>query len=559
METKSLDVFIGSGTVGSGFGFGFAMGSTRGQEFIRLYGSNYSPWAKSVEDYMMAKGKLENAQIRLCMWNTTEPQISSSLVSLTSAKQVWDQVNEMFSRVGNLRHSYNLHQTFFSLTLGDISLKDYYVRFQAVCEEINQSEPISSDVVVMQRQQESMWVASFLSGFDGAHSQILGAKEFPSFSEVFRATLPFVVPSPTDCSALVASIGPSRLSGPYRPPGFGHSRPSRPGDNYPRDGHSFGCGGRDSGGGGCGSSDLHSLHLGQLPRFLAFQSSSTTATLAQTSASTACVATPNPRDNDCGVSAHMTGTSSIMSDISPANHPSHVTLTDGSTSDVTRSAALRPPVDPYQLHCCLGYPSLHNSKKMAPTCQLVQPLHMKSVSLVNTIVSCPPRVERFMSSPFRSLLSFSILPPDPSHYLSTSVPSMSRSPKVPGPSENPLQVYVLQKKSLVAQLLVPLSSIQHGDSYTPFVASALVDPNSLLIALRKGEKGQVCRLCKALYGLQHSPRPLFISYRRLVRQLKYLTITRPKIAFAVSVVSQFMSATPHSTHTEAALRIVRHI
>ena len=114
-----------------------------------------------------------------------------------------------------------------------------------------------------------MRVVGFLSGFpssfDGAHSQILGAKEFPSLSEVFRATLPSVVPSPTDFSALVASIGPSCLSGPYRPLGFGRSGPSRLGNNYPRDGHSFGRRGCDFRGGGCGSSNLHSLHPGQLP------------------------------------------------------------------------------------------------------------------------------------------------------------------------------------------------------------------------------------------------------------------------------------------------------
>ena len=87
----------------------------------------------------------------------------------------------------------------------------------------------------------------------------------------------------------------------------------------------------------------------------------------------------------------------------------------------------------------------------------------------------------------RSLLSFSIFPPDPSHYFSTRVPSMSGSPKVPGPSENPLQVYVRQKKSPVAQLLVPPFSIKPGDSSIPLVASTPVDPNSLSIALLKGK------------------------------------------------------------------------
>ena len=47
-------------------------------------------------------------------------------------------------------------------------------------------------------------------------------------------------------------------------------------------------------------------------------------------------------------------------------------------------------------------------------------------------------------------------------------------------------------------------------------------------------------------------------YRRLVGKLNYLTVTRPDISFAVSVVSQFLSA-PMTTHLEAILRILRYL
>ncbi|XP_057989379.1 uncharacterized mitochondrial protein AtMg00810-like [Hevea brasiliensis] len=47
-------------------------------------------------------------------------------------------------------------------------------------------------------------------------------------------------------------------------------------------------------------------------------------------------------------------------------------------------------------------------------------------------------------------------------------------------------------------------------------------------------------------------------YRRLVGKLNYLTITRPDISFAVSVVSQFLQA-PCSSHWDAVIRILRYI
>ncbi|GAV86058.1 hypothetical protein CFOL_v3_29491, partial [Cephalotus follicularis] len=48
------------------------------------------------------------------------------------------------------------------------------------------------------------------------------------------------------------------------------------------------------------------------------------------------------------------------------------------------------------------------------------------------------------------------------------------------------------------------------------------------------------------------------KYRRLVGKLNYLTITRLDISFAVSVVSQFMSA-PRTTHWQPVLHIVRYL
>ncbi|XP_051145962.1 uncharacterized mitochondrial protein AtMg00810-like [Andrographis paniculata] len=47
-------------------------------------------------------------------------------------------------------------------------------------------------------------------------------------------------------------------------------------------------------------------------------------------------------------------------------------------------------------------------------------------------------------------------------------------------------------------------------------------------------------------------------YHQLVGSLIYLTVTRPDIAYAVHIVSQFMSA-PRTTHHSANLRILRYI
>ena len=48
------------------------------------------------------------------------------------------------------------------------------------------------------------------------------------------------------------------------------------------------------------------------------------------------------------------------------------------------------------------------------------------------------------------------------------------------------------------------------------------------------------------------------QYQRLVGKLIYLSYTRPDIAYAVGVISQFMHK-PQTDHMEAALRIVRYL
>ena len=48
------------------------------------------------------------------------------------------------------------------------------------------------------------------------------------------------------------------------------------------------------------------------------------------------------------------------------------------------------------------------------------------------------------------------------------------------------------------------------------------------------------------------------EYQELVGKLSYLSLTRPKIAFAVSVVSQFKHS-PYEEHLEAVNRILKYL
>ena len=90
-----------------------------------------------------------------------EPKINESLVFLVTAKGVWDGAKKMYARLDNLRRTYELHQTFLSLTLDDMSFEDYYARFHSVCQELDLAKLVLIDISVMQKLRESMHVDCF--------------------------------------------------------------------------------------------------------------------------------------------------------------------------------------------------------------------------------------------------------------------------------------------------------------------------------------------------------------------------------------------------------------
>ena len=90
-----------------------------------------------------------------------EPSVSSSLVNLDTAKQVWDKAKDMFSGVGNLRYTYDLHQVFFSHSLDDLPLEAFYDKLCSIREEIVLSVPITFDISVMKQQRGSCGLLVF--------------------------------------------------------------------------------------------------------------------------------------------------------------------------------------------------------------------------------------------------------------------------------------------------------------------------------------------------------------------------------------------------------------
>ncbi|GFS41529.1 hypothetical protein Acr_00g0074920 [Actinidia rufa] len=201
---------------------------------IILNDQNYAIWAKAIEVYFegesisqwltndrpaqtsstYAAWKSEDARVRSDLWNVMEPRISGPLMFLPTAKLVCKQAQEMFSGVNNLRRTYDLHQEFLSLSMGEQTLETHYAKFCGVYEQIKIAQPISADIQVMECQRQSLFVARFLSNlpspiYDSVCSQILGERTLPSLGEVFSRIRQATI---SDIGSLTASQLPSNRS-----------------------------------------------------------------------------------------------------------------------------------------------------------------------------------------------------------------------------------------------------------------------------------------------------------------------------------------------------------
>ncbi|XP_058219066.1 uncharacterized protein LOC131329730 [Rhododendron vialii] len=444
-----------------------------------LNGKNYAVWARAVEVYYVGQKCYhyltddppaatattyetwvsEDANIRSDLWNSMEEHIASTLVFLPTAKQVWTQAQEMYFGVNNLCRTYDLHQSFFSISQGDLSLEAYYSKFRGICEELNICEPISSDVKVMRRQRERMQVARLISGASSTYgpvlNHLLGSRDLPSLSEVFsriRQSSVSVSAPPPDRSALTSVVsgtsfsrGRGRGCGRGRESGF-NSRVRDSGFSGRGSGRGFGghdssmgnCGsgiggfgrafgGRMSGGGnrGRGRDSRSCTHCGGTNHTVdtcydlhGFPQAHQAAIFEDAEPF------PHPTDSMVTISAeeyqrlvsNQTSSSTVtLAQTSPSvacvafSHSSTYWVIDSDASDhmtgtstIFSSRRSSSSVSPYQQHCRLGHPSLQNLKRLVPSFSHVKDLQCEVCEFSkHRRVSFYPRVERRVSRPFQ--------------------------------------------------------------------------------------------------------------------------------------------------------------
>ncbi|CAN1130856.1 Retrovirus-related Pol polyprotein from transposon RE1 [Linum perenne] len=226
--------------------------------------SNYHSWSRSMEMALLSKNKLEfvdgsisspvasdptfpawrRANLLVLGWlhRAVSPDIAQSVLRLDSAREVWVDLRERFSRT-NLVRAFDLYDQICSFRQGALSISAYYMQFKVLWDEYMVLRPIPScsckprcscgAFSILRNYWLSEQIIRFLRGLDGrfssVRSQILRMEPLPSINQVFsmvsqdeheRNLAERSASVPVSDAAIVLASGPAQTYHPqmYRPP-----------------------------------------------------------------------------------------------------------------------------------------------------------------------------------------------------------------------------------------------------------------------------------------------------------------------------------------------------
>lgn len=122
-----------------------------------LNGSNYSEWKSAMNIALLTKMKLgfitgeykkpnpgskylihwNRCNDKLIAWifNVVTPEIRSSIVYITNANDVWDDLQDRFTQ-GNAPQIYQIRKEIISFTQGSLTISQYFTKLKALWDEL---------------------------------------------------------------------------------------------------------------------------------------------------------------------------------------------------------------------------------------------------------------------------------------------------------------------------------------------------------------------------------------------------------------------------------------
>ena len=126
---------------------------------IRLNGDNFLRWSQAVRMYIRGRGKMgyltgekkppaeddaayvtwdaENSMVMTWLVNSMEEDISSNYMCYPTAKELWDNVNQMYSDLGNQSQIFELTLKLGDMRQGEESVTKYFNSLKRVWQDLD--------------------------------------------------------------------------------------------------------------------------------------------------------------------------------------------------------------------------------------------------------------------------------------------------------------------------------------------------------------------------------------------------------------------------------------
>ncbi|KAF5462800.1 hypothetical protein F2P56_018777 [Juglans regia] len=182
---------------------------------IRLNEANFLRWPQSVRMYIRGRGKIgyltgetkepekidpsyaiwdaENSMVMAWLVNAMDEEISANYMCYLTTKELWDNVSQMYSDLGNYSQIYELQQKISNTHQGEGSVTRYFNVLKGFWQDLdlfNDYEWKNSDNCNHNKKMvENARIFKFLAGlndeFDEVRGRILGRQPLPPLGEVF--------------------------------------------------------------------------------------------------------------------------------------------------------------------------------------------------------------------------------------------------------------------------------------------------------------------------------------------------------------------------------------
>ena len=176
----------------------------------------------------------EDARLFIEIRNFIDSKVLGLVKHCEFVKELMDYLEFVLFGKGNVSRIFDVCKAFYRSEKQDQSLKEFFMAYKKIHEELNMLMSFCPDVKVQQSQREQMAVMGFLatlpSEYDSAKAQILSNPEISSLQETFSRILRTEVSS-SSSPTFVSAHTNSALIGQTIESEKKRNRYSGPGDN----------------------------------------------------------------------------------------------------------------------------------------------------------------------------------------------------------------------------------------------------------------------------------------------------------------------------------------